>query len=75
MYFQSMQTQQLVMVLKAGASVELAFMGRLMHEWIQLARAAKEGGGVLTLTGVKGVMPNQVVELARAGAPGHISFK
>lgn len=73
MSFETKFKQDLVQILSAGGSFEIAKGARFQAEWVDLARAAKSGGGHLTITGVRGMFTHDIVAIAEAG-PGHVTF-
>lgn len=75
MAFQTMTTNDLERILAAGASIEIETKARMVDDWVRLAAAAKRGGSVLTLRVTQVFMTDQLVRIATAGAPGHVSFK
>lgn len=73
MSFENRSTNDLANILGAGGGFVIDSGLRHKNDWIELADAAKQGGGHLTITGVS-LWPTQtLVEVAFSGK-GHVSF-
>ncbi|MCY1463698.1 hypothetical protein D9M71_816300 [compost metagenome] len=73
MSFHTRSKSSLIEILEAGASLSL-IVGTWIHsEWVELATAAKTGGGHLTIKGVGVWNTRSLVLIAQAGR-GHVTF-
>jgi len=65
---------ELVAILSAGASLDLAVNGKPQFELVALATAARNGGSHLTLSGVATKPQFELVAIATAGK-GHVTLR
>lgn len=73
MGFENRSKNDLVDILSAGASISMNVGVRQSDEWIDLAFAAKNGGGHLTIKGVSQWTKERLVNISFAGR-GHVTF-
>lgn len=65
---------ELVAILSAGGSLELSAGSRAQIELIAIARAARDGGVHLTLSGLSAKSQLDLIAIATAGK-GHVTFR
>jgi hypothetical protein len=74
MSFPGKTTDDLINIMRAGAGMRIDVLGRTTDELMQIAAAAKSGGGQLTIVGMSVYNTGDLMRIGRAGS-GHVIFE
>ena len=74
MSFPGKTTDDLINIMRTGAGIRIDVLGRTTDELMQIAAAAKSGGGQLTIVGMSIYNTGDLMRIGQAGS-GHVTFE